>query len=130
MPTLKKICLKGFITLALTAAIPLAIADSSAPQAPTAAQKAAHKAAVQAAIANVKSACAQDFQDRCSEFLPAEGQRPDRGFFSCVKQNEAVFSDGCQSAIQALKKIHHHHHHHHSADSSSSSASGASGGGQ
>jgi hypothetical protein len=125
MSTLKKFCLKGFITLALTAAIPLAIADSSAPQAPpTAAQKAAHKAAFKAAIANVKSACAQDFQDRCSEFLPAEGQRPDRGFFSCVKQNEAAFSDSCQSAIQALKKIHHHHHHH-SADSSSSSASGS-----
>jgi hypothetical protein len=126
MSNFKKICLKGFITLALTAAIPMAVADSSAPQAPTAAQKAAHKAAVKAAIANVKSACQQDFQDRCSEFLPAEGQRPEKGFFSCVKQNEAAFSDSCQSAIQALKKIHHHHHHHHQQPAPASPGSSSS----
>jgi hypothetical protein len=120
MITLKQTILRSFLVLAMTATIPMVQADDSstaAPQPPTAAQKAArraaHKAAFQAALANVKSSCQADFQDRCSEFLPAPGQRPDKGLFSCIKQNEAAFSDSCQSALAAMKKLHHHHHHHH-----------------
>lgn len=112
MTGLKRIFLRGFLALALTTVIPMAHADTSSQPAPSAADKAAHKAAFKAALANVKSSCAQDFQERCSEYLPAEGQGPDRGMFSCIKQNESAFSDGCQSALQVVKKLHHHHHHH------------------
>jgi hypothetical protein len=114
MSTLKQTILRGFLALALTAAIPMVQADdsSAAPQPPTAAQKAAHKAAFKAALANVKSSCQADLQERCSEYLPAEGQRPDKGLFSCIRQNEAAFSDSCQAALTAMKKLHHHHHHH------------------
>ena len=114
MSTLKQTILRSFLVLAMTAAIPMVQADDStgaAPQPPTAAQKAAHKAAFQAALANVKSSCQTDLQDRCSEYLPAQGQRPDKGLFSCIKQNEAAFSNSCQSALAAMKKLHHHHHH-------------------
>jgi hypothetical protein len=126
MITLKQTILRSFLVLAMTTAIPMVQADDStgaAPQPPTAAQKAAHKAAFQAALANVKSSCQADLQDRCSEYLPAEGQRPDKGLFSCIKQNKAAFSEGCQSALAAMKKLHHHHHHHHSQPAPVSSGS-------